>query len=77
MKKIVFNISDISSLEKEKIVSDLEAASIAFRERNKISVSIAELASKQPRHLLSYFYKQLDYYRSISKKIKKSFYKII
>ncbi|AFA41384.1 DNA polymerase III, theta subunit [Wigglesworthia glossinidia endosymbiont of Glossina morsitans morsitans (Yale colony)] len=73
MKKITFNISEISNLEKEKIISDLAASGIAFQERHNMSVLVQKIANKQPEHLLSYFYKRLDHYRAIAKKIKRSF----
>lgn len=73
MKKVIFNISEISKLEKEKIISDLSASGIAFQERHNMSVLVQKIANKQPEHLLSYFYKRLDYYRTVAKKIKKSF----
>lgn len=74
MKKTIFNISEISKLEKERIVSDLAASGIAFQERHNMSISIQKIAVKQPIHLLSYFYKRLDYYRVIAKKLKIIFY---
>ena len=61
----IFNLGDLSKIEKDKINVDLAASGIAYKEKHGMEYDILRTELEQPEELREYFRKRLEYYRSI------------
>ncbi|EFT2484969.1 hydroxyacid-oxoacid transhydrogenase [Salmonella enterica] len=62
-----FNLAATSKEEKDKVVEDLMASGVAYKERLAMPVVAELVAREQPEHLRPYFLARLEHYRQLSK----------
>lgn len=61
---IKYNLYLLSKEERKKISTDLIAANVAFKEKNKIDVLAESIEMQQPKEIRSFFRERLSYYRN-------------
>jgi len=61
-----WNIAKLSKEEQDKVVVDLVASGVAYKERLNMPVIAEAIAREQPEHLREYFMERLRHYRQVS-----------
>ena len=61
-----WNIGNLSQEDQDKVVVDLRASGVAWKERMNMPVIAEAVAREQPEHLREYFVDRLRHYRQIS-----------
>lgn len=64
-----FNLAASSKEEQDKVVVDLMASGVAYKERLAMPVVAELVAREQPEHLRAYFLARLEHYRQLSKQL--------
>lgn len=69
-----YNLANLDKDQRDKVDVDLQASSVAFKERYGMPFNLREIENSIPAHLHQYFSERLAHYRSVSKTLGKLSY---